>query len=474
MNGFEPKGTVKIENIHHSDSQIFLLFSFDRHFFTTSYWYQGLNLTKIRELLGDFDFERILFHIAAFEVNKICSFMPLKLDLSDYERFVDPAFRKLWTEIFQNVWAQWRYENQIFDSYIPIIIADGPADNLDPIRSELSHRFLNFCGQGKDSLVSLSILSKLQINFDNLFYSSSIYGTHSFQHQMSNEILQSGSQKKIYRQWVFEDFFESPLSVTNRDGYALTRVAAETPSSIFAAVPIAVWARTNSLVLGHEKSADTGQVIWEETGEDVNHQWGKSYQAEVLMNDYISENFIFGLRYFSILKPVYDTIIFFLLRDHMDLVPKTSSCNITKPWCGKCAKCAYVYMGYAAMLPPSVVEQTFPRNFLDDPDNFQTYREIAGLTGKLPFECIGQAEESKLMLHIIKARGTGGKILDELMEDIKTVPNERTISKYTGVYFDQSVLPLSITAPYETLLSTASNNAKQYICETLSQASSLR
>jgi hypothetical protein len=34
-------------------------------------------------------------------------------------------------------------------------------------------------------------------------------------------------------------------------------------------------------------SADAGNLLWERTGEQVNHQWGKSLGAELLLNSYI-------------------------------------------------------------------------------------------------------------------------------------------------------------------------------------------
>lgn len=463
MQSSSGSGCVKLEQVRFSRHQVFCLFTFEDETFTTNYWYPDVDLNHLRERLTAFEFERILFHIAAFEINKICSFMPQSLDLSKFEKFVDPAFKKIWLTIFENVWAQWRYENALEIYRAPRIVAEGPANDLPPISTPLVERFLNFCGGGKDSLVSSGILGSLAVDFDNLFYSSSIYGTHARQHDLSKVILESGSAKAVYRQWIFEDYFEAPFHVEGPGGRPLTRTAAETPSSIFSAVPIALFSGAKYLVLGHERSADTGQVRWEQTGEDINHQWGKSYAAEQLINSYLMSHLVSGLTYFSILKPIYDTLIFYMLNKSIDRVPFTQSCNVDKPWCGKCPKCAYVYLGYAAMLPESVVRETFPRNFLDDPDNYSLYRELAGLTGKLPFECIGQADETKLMLNVAEARGCGGDGLSRLVNEIGPVPLDQLISKYTTVHDPAGSFPASVRSPYVEMLLARAAEARQFL-----------
>lgn len=60
-------------------------------------------------------------------------------------------------------------------------------------------------------------------------------------------------------------------------------LAPETPASLFAALPVALAHGYPTLVLAHERSANAGNLIWPATGEEVNHQWGKSLEAERLL-----------------------------------------------------------------------------------------------------------------------------------------------------------------------------------------------
>ena len=40
--------------------------------------------------------DKLLFHIAAFEINKLCSLRPEIIDWGLYEKYATVAFEKLW------------------------------------------------------------------------------------------------------------------------------------------------------------------------------------------------------------------------------------------------------------------------------------------------------------------------------------------------------------------------------------------
>lgn len=102
------------------------------------------------------------------------------------------------------------------------------------------------------------------------------------------------------------------------------------------------------IVLGHERSSNKGNFIWARTGEDINHQWGKSRAAETLLSQYLARTPLHPFSYFSILQPVHDPVIFSSLRNLTAAAPTTHSCNRSKPWCMKCSKCLYVWLSYSA------------------------------------------------------------------------------------------------------------------------------
>jgi hypothetical protein len=114
-----------------------------------------------------------------------------------------------------------------------------------------------------------------------------------------------------------------------------------------------------------------------------------------------------------VLQPIHDEVIFELLARDPELAALTHSCNVKKPWCGACAKCAYVWLQFAAHLPPAVVQATFGADLGERPDNERWFREMLGLAEHTPFECVGSAPEARLALTMARSRGfTGARLAD--------------------------------------------------------------
>src|SRR4029079_2915031 len=101
-----------------------------------------------------------------------------------------------------------------------------------------------------------------------------------------------------------------------------------------------------------------------------------------------------NVRYFSILAPVHDEVIFELLTRDAVLAPLTHSCNVRKPWCGEGAKGAYVWLQFAAHLPADIVDETFGMNLGERPANEVHFRQLLGLAAHTPFECVGSVPEA--------------------------------------------------------------------------------
>ena len=320
--------------------------------------------------IGSID-ERIAFHIAAFELNKYCALKPDELDFGEWSRFATHAFGALWREVFRRVWAQWRFETQ--SDYLGPRFAT--VDAVPKPLAKTGDATLLFCGGGKDSLVAARLLG----TFDSYAYAHSIYGDPAPQHALIDRLLDQLAPRRRWRAEIADDFLRPGM------------VAAETPSSIFGALPIALAQGHGRLVLAHERSANSPNLIW--NGEPVNHQWGKSLAAERLLGDYIARELVSGLEVFSLLAPIHDVVIFELLRGD-DAVRFTHSCNVRKPWCRRCPKCCYVWLGYRAVLPRPVVDEIFGgEDLLAVPENAPIFRQL--LSDK-PFECVGEIDEARL------------------------------------------------------------------------------
>ena len=449
--------------------QLAFSYSFEDLFFSTTFWYEGADFYELEERYGVEFMQRLYFHIAAFDINKVASLRPSRLSWGPFADFATPEFASLWRDIFKNVWAQWRYQNDDPEYFGPSFDVSPSSAGAAPVETEQGDvDILAFCGGGKDSLVAMKLLERGGGGrlFDSLTYSSSIYGRSQIQHDLLDSLLDHGSPSHRRRLWIFDDFLESPVLQLGSQSGSKTLTAAETPSSIFTAIPFALQHGYRYFSLGHERSADTGQVFWEETGEDVNHQWGKSLEAEELLNNYVQENLVSNLTYFSILKPIYDVMIFNLLRQDLDAVKDTHSCNEAKPWCKKCPKCAYVWLNYMAWLPVELVNEIFEgTNLFDIEENQKTFMQLIGAADQLPFECIGQADESRLAFEMCHRKGLEGKAMNSYLTLDLSVDAKIVLDKYLDVDSPPLHFPNQIWKSIEPLINEAKETTNLYVLE---------
>src|SRR5689334_18205470 len=324
-------------------------------------WYEDLDLHELAALHGDELLDRIAFHVALFQINAVASLRPDALELGPYARFATPRLVELWRTVFRRVWAQWRWEHDLPDYAGPAFV-DAPAD-APPARpvpvAPGPVDWLVFCGGGKESLVALQMCERGGLPFATLGYAHSIYGDAARQHALLDRVAGGTARARAERQWVIDDLLDSPVVALRPELGVTSLLAAETPASVFAALPLAVVRGYRGLVVAHEHSANAANLVWEATGEGVNHQWGKGWEAEQLLDRYVRSELCADVRYFSVLQPVHDEVIFELLARDAELAPLTHSCNLKKPWCGACAKCVYVWLQMSAHLPPAIVDATF-------------------------------------------------------------------------------------------------------------------
>jgi hypothetical protein len=408
-----------------SGSHLTVTYGVDGHRFSTSLWWEGLDLDALASQIGPAALRRIVFHIAAFEAMKASSLRPDVVDLGPYEDLATESFRSLWTAVQHNVWAQWRFEHDAPEWRGPTILGDPAAPTTPISTGPGGRRALLFCGGGKDSLVAARVLEEAGVPYTSYAYAHSIYGPPAPQHALIDGLLDHLRPSGRLRHLVFDDLLGVPVERLAPELGVRSIAAAETPASLFGALPLALATGHTDLVLGHERSADVGNLVWDRTGEPVNHQWGKSLEAEVALRDHIDRELVGGMTYSSALKPVHDVVIFRALAESAGAVPATHSCNVDKPWCLRCAKCAYVWLGCRAFLPTDVCNATFgTANLLDDPADLVWFEQMLGLADHTPFECIGRVDEARLYFEILRREGHRGAAMAMYEERIGAVDAE--------------------------------------------------
>ncbi|MFW6870458.1 hypothetical protein ACOACQ_23975 [Nocardioides sp. CPCC 206347] len=459
-------GTLWLGTHTRSEHQLSLQFGLDDLRFTASYWYEDVDLVDLERRYGPDTLDRVCFHLAAFTANTLVSLRPAHFDAGPYQRHCTPEFWSLWRRVVHGVWAQWRYEHDLPDYEGPDLLR-SPAEVVpSPVAVSGTGEpgVLAFFGGGKDSVVSLRLLQRAGVPCDTLVYSSSTYGSAGKQHSLCDTLLDvlGLPAERRRRVWAYDDLVDSPVARLAPQHDLLPLTAAETPASVFAAVPLVLAHGYRGLSLGHERSADQGNAVWSPAGDEINHQWGKSVECEQVLADYLRTHLVEDCHYFSPLKAVHDPLIFTMLAAEPDAIPFTHSCNVEKPWCGRCAKCAYVWLGYSAYLPADVVARTFRGhgNLFDHPDNQVWFRQLLGLSDHTPFECVGGVEETRLAFALCRRRGLGGLAMDVFEREVPPVDLDALLERYLEVGSLGAWCPPGWREPLEARLRAAAAGAR--------------
>lgn len=466
---------LRLFPVERNETQVILKYSIDDYIFSNTYWYPNINLKELDNIFSKSFMEYVYFHMLLFEANKALSLCPQKIELpSLYDSWIHDDLITLWSDISTNVWRQWRFENDLPGFKIPKFsnasLKKDIPQSFVTLPLNTSSPSLLLYGGGKDSLACSHILEKINEKYSTVSFYFSFYGKFSQQRDLIDKSLSKLNQQKSYQVYVFDDFLESPIlkSPCNQNKIK-TLTAAETPSTIFATIPIMLSLGSSNLIIGNEKSADYPNFFWESENSYVNHQWGKSLEAEKMIASYIKKNIFDGINYFSILKPMRDPLIFSLLTDVPEKIPFVHSCNEKKPWCKKCPKCLYIWLSYMAYFPKELIDSIFNNNLFNFSENKVFLQELLGLGAKTPFECVGQADESQLAFLLCHRKNITGNITQDI--DLSEKRNEilNSISSLFKFYNNHHNIPSNILNRLNNLITSHSENFKEEIVKELTK-----
>lgn len=251
-------------------------------------------------------------------------------------------------------------------------------------------------GGGKDSLVSVELLR----GAENM-------ATWSLGHkkQLSPLVDRVG----LPHLWVERDWDKQLLELNEQGAYN-----GHVPiSAIFACVGtiVAILSGHRDNVVSNEQSANEPTLSYEDVA--INHQYSKSQEFEQSYQKLLRANFGDGWRYYSLLRPLSELRIAELFAaDGFDTYHDVfSSCNRAfthdSPglyWDGKCPKCAFVFLALTPFVDRTKLESLFGgKNLLRDSELETTYRQLLGIEGDKPLECVGEVRESRAAMRLAQA-----------------------------------------------------------------------
>lgn len=313
----------------------------------------------------------------------------------------------------------------------------------EAINIELNNDYIVPIGGGKDSLVTLEMLKTLK---NQKLYTFSVNSAKPIKESCELSECENILVKRKIAPMLLE--INADLKKYNAyNGHVpITSIIA------FISVSTGILYNCNTTVISNESSANVGNVLY--NGTLVNHQWSKSFEAEIMIHDFIQKYITPNFNYFSLLRPIYEIHIAKLFSQTKKYDKVFSSCNKNfkivkneepKKWCCECDKCRFVFLILAPFIEKNKLIEIFGKNLLDDEEHYIGYEELTGFSGHKPFECVGEINESITAFNLLKNSDFKEDIIVKKINDKiekqydKELLNEFN-NKYFGFDFENSLL----------------------------------
>jgi hypothetical protein len=185
------------------------------------------------------------------------------------------------------------------------------------------------------------------------------------------------------------------------------------------------------VVFSNERSADEATLTAPD-GTEVNHQYSKSSAFESALRDVLTRTISPGLEYFSILRPFSELGVVQRFSTMTNCHRVFSSCNrnfhldgprLQGRWCRDCPKCRFAALSLAVFLGPSEVVAIQGGDLLNDEKQEDGFRALCRLGRDKPFECVGEAGESRAALAALSrdAAWRGRAVVQALSPELERV-----------------------------------------------------
>lgn len=298
---------------------------------------------------------------------------------------IDDDQEKWWKTQYFNGLGEFFYINGIdadFESFMKI---ESAADQNGLSAAGPSKKELKGClipvGGGKDSIVTLNILSEMRdenacylINRRNSIYQSAYAAGFT-----DDSIVLSTRT------------LDANMIRLNSEGY----LNGHTPFSAIVAFSAVIAAYINSkkyVVLSNEASANESTV----KDSTVNHQYSKSFEFENDFAEYEKKYIDSGVHYFSLLRPWSEFQIakyFSGLKKYHSIFRSCNKGSKKDIWCANCSKCLFVSLILSPFLSVTEISEIIGKNMFDDMEMLETFKKLIGIANEKPFECVGSRDE---------------------------------------------------------------------------------
>jgi len=295
-----------------------------------------------------------------------------------------------WKDLLLRGMGEFFYVNEIDfrqADFVNIRVASMASEG-QPYDRAMTDRTLVMASGGKDSALTLQLIQEAGVEFNCLMLNPLP--------PAAALVAEAGCQSPV----IVKRTIDSRLLELNKAGF----LNGHTPFSAllsFLGVTCAVLLDYRSVIVSNERSSNEANV--EFLGTEVNHQYSKTFEFEQRFRGYARNYLATGIDYFSLLRPLYEIQIIRLIAGYPELLQIFRSCNrnqLEGTWCGRCPKCISVFTLFYPFLSDSELIRTFGEDFFEREDAIPVLRQLAGIAGHKPFECVGTHEETIAALHL--------------------------------------------------------------------------
>jgi hypothetical protein len=366
-----------------------------------------------------FQFDFVFVDYTPKDLDKALQSLFFMAGVSYYKAYLAPsiiikqgALNKASADFFATTYQQGLGEFFYVNKLDPRTKIVFPASELppEPKKDSINNGLLVGIGGGKDSLVSIELLK----TFPKV-------ATWSLGHKSQLEPLINTIGLPHF--WVERQWDRSLLELHQTDAYN-----GHIPiSAIFACVGtiVAILTGYGDIIVSNENSANEPTLEYQ--GQPINHQYSKSLAFEKDFQTYLANQQL-PVSYYSFLRPLSELYIaeIFAKIGFEKYKAVFSSCNRAFThnqnhifWDGTCPKCAFVFLALTPFIPKEQLEALFSgKNLLQDSALEATYKQLLGIAGDKPLDCVGEIKESRAAMRLAQ------KTYPELNKYIFDLPAE--------------------------------------------------
>jgi len=317
-----------------------------------------------------------------------------------------------WNTVYKKGLGEFFYRNELNPKILPKFQLDKKA-RPNNFRLEKSNKFFVAVSGGKDSIVAAELLKKHGVDAIAVFVE-----TQKKSALVDKVIEVSGLDSLKIKRYLDWKVFDKSA------GYFQGHIPISAIYAFLAVLCCVVYKRTY-FAMSNEHSSNFGNIKYK--GENINHQWSKSFEFENLFQNYVKNFITPDVYYFSLLRPFYEIRIAELFSKRKKYFPYFSSCNKNfkiesasdKLWCGECPKCAFVFLLLSVFLEREDLINIFGKNLFDDKNLLPLFKDILGFGKLKPFDCVGTFEESRAALFLARERFKNDFAVKEFLARIK-------------------------------------------------------